>query len=165
MGSETSTSPDAKFRRSVIASILKLAALLGSFGTDISIDEDLLITEFLWWCMLEAGLALIACCLPTLQFLFKGLSAEAIIRSVRSVISLHSLRSQRSSRERIPDEECSNHAEAQKSSENEPREDFAFDPSMHSHSALTNKFELRNLSGPQTSDRFMVEERVDADLS
>ena len=42
--------------------------------------------------MLEAGLALIACCLPTLNALLIQKSVDSIVRSVRSAISLGSLR-------------------------------------------------------------------------
>ena len=115
--------------------------------------------------MLEAGLALIACCLPTLRFLFKGLSPESVIRSVRSIISLHSLGSQKSSRERIPDEESGRYTKAQKPSDSGPHEDFKFNPDIGSHSALANKVELQDLDIPQTANRIMVEERVDVNRS
>ena len=42
--------------------------------------------------MLEAGLAVIVACLPTLNFLFGKISTEGLIRSVRSIFSLHPLR-------------------------------------------------------------------------
>ena len=43
--------------------------------------------------MLEAYLGILAACLPTIRFLFKGLSPESVISSIRSALSLHSLRS------------------------------------------------------------------------
>lgn len=43
--------------------------------------------------MIEAGLSLIAACLPTLQSLFPGIPAQRILNSVRSLFSLHSQRS------------------------------------------------------------------------
>lgn len=43
--------------------------------------------------MFEAGLAIIAVCLPTLNSLFRRMDALSILRSVRSLISLHSNRS------------------------------------------------------------------------
>lgn len=46
------------------------------------------------------GVGLLAACLPTIRFLFKGLSPESVINSIRSALSLHSLRSVHS---RIPE--------------------------------------------------------------
>lgn len=43
--------------------------------------------------MIELGLALIAACLPSLQFLCRRVSLQSLVRSVRSVVSLSSLRS------------------------------------------------------------------------
>lgn len=43
--------------------------------------------------MFEAGLAIIAVCLPTINALFRKMNASSILRSVRSLMSLHSLRS------------------------------------------------------------------------
>lgn len=43
--------------------------------------------------MFEAGLAIIAVCLPTLNSLFHRMDALSILRSVRSLISLNSNRS------------------------------------------------------------------------
>ena len=48
--------------------------------------------------MIEAGLAIIAACLPTLRFLVSKVSLDSIINSVRSALSLSSLQSQRSRR-------------------------------------------------------------------
>ena len=42
--------------------------------------------------MLEVGLALIAACLPTLTYLFRGLSLQLVVHSIRSVFSLRLLR-------------------------------------------------------------------------
>lgn len=49
------------------------------------------VTSSLWWSMLEAGLALIAACLPTLSFLFRRISLQSVLKSVRSKLSIHSL--------------------------------------------------------------------------
>ena len=46
--------------------------------------------------MIEAGLAIIAACLPTLRFLMNKISFDSIMRSVRSALSISSMRSQRS---------------------------------------------------------------------
>ena len=43
--------------------------------------------------MIEAGLAIIASCLPTLQSLFVRSSLQSMVASIRSVISLQSMRS------------------------------------------------------------------------
>ena len=40
------------------------------------------------------GLGLLAACLPTLRFLFKGMDPDTLMKSLRGVFSLHSLRSQ-----------------------------------------------------------------------
>ncbi|KAI9674944.1 MAG: hypothetical protein M1822_009006 [Bathelium mastoideum] len=91
----------------VAASILKLAAVLSSLGQkaaeDPKSDEDLVITEVVWWIMLEVGLAMIACCLPTLRFLFRGVSPESVLHTLRSFLSLHSTGSDKS-RSRMPDD-------------------------------------------------------------
>jgi hypothetical protein len=49
--------------------------------------------------MFEAGFAIIAVCLPTLNSLFRRMDALAILRSVRSLISIHSNRSDHSGAE------------------------------------------------------------------
>lgn len=46
--------------------------------------------------MIEAGIATIAICLPTLQSLLSNSSVQSIVASVRSAISLESLRSRAS---------------------------------------------------------------------
>ena len=48
--------------------------------------------------MIEAGLAIIAACLPNLRFLLSKASLDSIVNSVRSALSLESFRSQRSRR-------------------------------------------------------------------
>lgn len=50
-----------------------------------------LLTVSYYWSLLEAGLALIAACLPPLSYLFRGYSIRSVISSVRSTLSLHSL--------------------------------------------------------------------------
>ena len=46
----------------------------------------------MYWSLLEAGLALIAACLPSLSVLFAKRSLASVISSVRSALSLRSLR-------------------------------------------------------------------------
>ena len=55
-----------------------------------------MITGMMSWFQLEAFLGILAACLPTVRFLFKGLSPESVIDSIRSALSLHSLRSNHS---------------------------------------------------------------------
>ena len=52
------------------------------------------VSTILYWSMIEAGLAVIAACLPTLQFLIRKVSLDGMISSVRSALSLQSMRSQ-----------------------------------------------------------------------
>jgi len=67
--------------------------LVGLILTHSSADT---ITGTLYWSMVEVGVGLLAVCLPTIRFLFRGLSPESVINSIRSAFSLHSLRSQHS---------------------------------------------------------------------
>ncbi|KAH8702818.1 hypothetical protein GQ44DRAFT_778419 [Phaeosphaeriaceae sp. PMI808] len=60
---------------------------------DLTVDGLILVTRFLFWSMFEAGLAIIAVCLPTLNSLFRKMDALSILRSVRSLISFNSNRS------------------------------------------------------------------------
>lgn len=45
----------------------------------------------LYWCLLEAGLALIAACLPSVHWLFKPSSAKSIISKARVALGLRPL--------------------------------------------------------------------------
>lgn len=47
----------------------------------------------IYWSLVEASLAIVSACLPTIRPLFKGLSPESVIGSIRSLFSLHSIRS------------------------------------------------------------------------
>lgn len=62
-----------------------------------------LVTRTLYWSMFESGLALIACCLPTLRFLFGPASMERLQRSLRSMLSLHSIDSGQSQPTEVSD--------------------------------------------------------------
>ncbi|KAM3084557.1 hypothetical protein ACMFMG_001340 [Clarireedia jacksonii] len=66
--------------------LTKLAA-----GTKV--DNNLIISRGLYWGLMEAGLATIGCCLPTLHALLIKSSIESIVRSIRSVVSLQSMNS------------------------------------------------------------------------
>ncbi|KAF3058031.1 hypothetical protein GL218_05716 [Daldinia childiae] len=72
------------------------AARLGIYMTQIkysldpTMDENKSVSTVLYWSMIEAGLSLIAACLPTTQHLFRGRSIGSVVASVRSAISLPS---------------------------------------------------------------------------
>jgi hypothetical protein len=59
-------------------------------GTGQPTPSPVGITVSLYWSMLEAGLALIAACLPTLSYLFNKLSLSDVLNSLRSAFSLPS---------------------------------------------------------------------------
>jgi hypothetical protein len=64
---------------------------------DPTLDENLSVSTVIYWSMIEAGLSLIAVCLPTAQNIFRGHSLGSVVNSVRSAISLPSItRSQNS---------------------------------------------------------------------
>ena len=48
----------------------------------------------LWWNLVEAGLGLLASCLPTLWFLFRKATLRSVIKSLRSLLPSVSLHSQ-----------------------------------------------------------------------
>lgn len=50
-------------------------------------------TTLLYWSMIEAGLAIIACCLPTLQSLLPKDGVQSMIAGLRSMASFRPLRS------------------------------------------------------------------------
>ena len=82
----------------VVMSIVRLALfvniteLAAGIIQDPTADNDLLTTRGLYWSMLESGLALIACCLPTLYALSRVPRLQSLIRSARSLASLGSSR-------------------------------------------------------------------------
>jgi len=82
----------------IVASIIRMVIYIQatSIAFQEHVDNDLLITRGLYWAMIEAGLALVACCLPTMSALTHKKSIDSAIRSVRSRISLKSNGSQRS---------------------------------------------------------------------
>ncbi|MCJ1405167.1 hypothetical protein MMC11_008393 [Xylographa trunciseda] len=82
----------------VAASVARLAIVNRNYhdGFDPSLDEDLMITEILWWTMVEVGLGLLATCLPTLRFLFRDLSPDWLLGNMRSVFSFRSASTQNS---------------------------------------------------------------------
>ncbi|KAI1408869.1 hypothetical protein F5Y13DRAFT_171472 [Hypoxylon sp. FL1857] len=58
----------------IIAKDVKAAVVFNPYE-----DEILVITEYLYWGMIECGIGVFAACLPTLLFLFRGWSLKPII--------------------------------------------------------------------------------------
>jgi len=65
-------------------------------------DNDLLLTQILFWSFIESALALIACCLPLVHSVFLKSSIESAVRSIRSLASLRSSNGSAGSRVRRP---------------------------------------------------------------
>lgn len=65
-----------------------------------------LITNILIWGQVEASIAVVAACLPTLRPLFHGKSPESLIGSIRSILSLHSTGRWRLGERRASDSEA-----------------------------------------------------------
>ncbi|KAF2278032.1 uncharacterized protein EI97DRAFT_432117 [Westerdykella ornata] len=59
-------------------------------GMDEAVDEGLLLTSELYWCLMEITLGLLAACLPTLRGLVQTKSVDSVLRSVRNALSLGS---------------------------------------------------------------------------
>ncbi|PQE07249.1 plasma membrane Pth11 protein [Rutstroemia sp. NJR-2017a BVV2] len=74
----------------VVSSIIRLSVFFDA--------KFVLITQIVFWTMIECSLGLIAACLPLLYGLARSSSIESVVRSVRSAISLRSLGSQNSHR-------------------------------------------------------------------
>ncbi|CAG8972832.1 hypothetical protein HYALB_00001251 [Hymenoscyphus albidus] len=77
----------------LIASIIRLAIVLQVTSTSYHVvtDENLTIAAIYYWSMIEAGLALIACSLPSLKPLVPEVGLQSAINSVRSALSLNSM--------------------------------------------------------------------------
>ncbi|CAG8950862.1 hypothetical protein HYFRA_00003079 [Hymenoscyphus fraxineus] len=77
----------------LIASIIRLAIVLQVTTTSYHVvtDENLTIATIYYWSMIEAGLALIACSLPSLKPLVSEVGLQSAINSVRSALSLNSM--------------------------------------------------------------------------
>ena len=63
---------------------------------NVAESGEVTVSTILYWSMIEAGLAMIATCLPALQFLVRKISLDRMISSVRSAFSLQSTPSQHS---------------------------------------------------------------------
>ncbi|MCJ1462679.1 hypothetical protein MMC07_001282 [Pseudocyphellaria aurata] len=80
---------------SIVASIVKVIISFEiNNATSSTVDPDLAVSTILYWAMIEAGLAVIAACLPTLRFLVGKVSVSSILQSVRSALSLGSVSAQ-----------------------------------------------------------------------
>ena len=94
--------------------------------------------------MIEAGLAIIAACLPTLRSLVGKVSLDSIVNSVRSALSLHSLPSQRSRRSAAHAEGPYANIQAEGS--------VTFHAQMVPEKARRNEFDMGNMNKPQAAD-------------
>jgi len=76
----------------VAASIIRLIIFYHAkeVAFKTGVDNDLLLTQILFWSFVESALALMASCLPVTHSLFRKSSIESVIRSIRSLTSLHS---------------------------------------------------------------------------
>ncbi|KAI1395162.1 plasma membrane protein Pth11-like protein [Hypoxylon fuscum] len=63
--------------------ILTARLVEGGFGPDA--DAILTTTDTLYWGLVEASAGILAACLPTLQFLFRGLSRERVTTTTRKL--------------------------------------------------------------------------------
>ncbi|KAF7879466.1 hypothetical protein EAF04_000662 [Stromatinia cepivora] len=80
----------------LVASIIRLGIVISLTTESIAtlhIDENLTLSTVFYWSQIEAGLALVACCLPTLKPLVSPQGIASVVASLRSVISLQSLQS------------------------------------------------------------------------
>jgi len=74
--------------------VLQIQLATGGYRTKT--DVFLTITSILYWSMIEAGIAVIAICVPTLRTLIAARSVQSLVTSVRSKLSLDSLHSRSS---------------------------------------------------------------------
>ncbi|OTA69356.1 hypothetical protein K449DRAFT_418792 [Hypoxylon sp. EC38] len=65
----------------IIAKNVKAAVVFNPYE-----DEILVITEYLYWGMIECGIGVFAACLPTLLFLIRGWSLKSVIGSTGSFL-------------------------------------------------------------------------------
>ncbi|KAK0716925.1 hypothetical protein B0T26DRAFT_853581 [Lasiosphaeria miniovina] len=74
----------------VIASLLRLVMTIQMvyLGFDPEADQILVITEYLYWGMVEAGTGILAACAPVFQVLFRKLPWASVLRSVKIMVRL-----------------------------------------------------------------------------
>ncbi|KAI0185279.1 plasma membrane protein Pth11-like protein [Xylaria flabelliformis] len=77
---------------SIVASLLRLINLarLVSQGFSADVDGLLVVTQYLYWGLVESAVGIVAACLPTLQFLIRRHSWEPTLRVTRSIFSFKS---------------------------------------------------------------------------
>ena len=107
-----------------------------------------------YWVVIEASLAIVSACLPTLRPIFRGMSLESVIRSVRRVFSLGSLRSNDSKHDGFDELSRSNRKDSNSSNgglvdKNIPMGASGLD------TEVTHPIPMRNLS-PMPKDSLMV---------
>ncbi|KAI0401687.1 hypothetical protein F4802DRAFT_579425 [Xylaria palmicola] len=72
---------------SIVASLLRLVNLAKLVAQGFSGDGLLVVTQYLYWGLVESGVAILAACLPTLQFLIRKHSWEPTIQATKSIFS------------------------------------------------------------------------------
>ncbi|KAL8732415.1 MAG: hypothetical protein Q9166_002815 [cf. Caloplaca sp. 2 TL-2023] len=79
---------------SVVAAVVKVIVSfeITNPGLNVRVDPNLTVSTILFWSMIEAGLGIIAACLPTLQYLVRRASIDRFMNSVRSAFSPRSAR-------------------------------------------------------------------------
>ncbi|CAH0044707.1 unnamed protein product [Clonostachys solani] len=76
------------------SSALRLATMVKTYIVGFAEDEDP--SSYLYWGMVECGVAVFAACLPTLQFLLRALPWETLTTSIRGLFSRNSNSADRS---------------------------------------------------------------------
>lgn len=73
----------------VVASMVRLINMSRLVAYGFSADEDgiLVVTEYLYWGIVESGVGVFAACLPTLQFLLRNWSWKPLDRDAQGLIS------------------------------------------------------------------------------
>ncbi|KAI3326761.1 hypothetical protein HD806DRAFT_417342 [Xylariaceae sp. AK1471] len=81
--------------RSIVASLLRLVNLARLVAQGFSADEDgiLVVTQYLYWGLVESGVAIVAACLPTLQCLIRLHSWAPTLRATKNIFSSKGSRS------------------------------------------------------------------------
>lgn len=75
----------------VAASICRLVLVLRSQNQTGGVDQDLYVTNVIWWTMFETGMALLGSCLSSLRPLFSEISTYRVVQSLRSKLSRSSV--------------------------------------------------------------------------
>ncbi|CAD6589828.1 MAG: hypothetical protein ASARMPREDX12_004046 [Alectoria sarmentosa] len=82
------------FCASIVRMVFNFQITAAGLAKKTDVDGSLeVLTTLLYWSMIEAGLSLIASCLPSIHVIFASSSLPSIIARVRSAISLHSIHS------------------------------------------------------------------------